>query len=86
MAGIKKRWPTRYDLQAWWTFHKIQTATMEDFDNPEKIREWLDEYWHLSSIGVHRILFQLYQDFRVEYASPYMYGFQDPKDAAYVER
>ena len=81
MAGrLRKRWPTRNDLLSWWFFHKLQTAPLHDLDDPDEIKKWIAEFEKLSLIGVHREVYNTYNNFRLEFVNPYYMGFAGNHD------
>jgi hypothetical protein len=75
--SLKRRWPTKYDLLAWWTHWKILTSPMHDLDDPEVIKQWFLEFVQLTEMGVHVELYANSKEFRIE--------FKSPKDSSYGE-
>lgn len=71
---IRRVWPTKLDLQAWWIKYKIANATMDELDDPEAIRLWLLEMHRLTDMGVHTELYAYCTEFRVEFVCPREYG------------
>jgi hypothetical protein len=71
VANLKKKWPERDDLISWWVYHKIQTSTVEEFDDPEAIRQWFIEFGRLSMRGVFLELYSVYPDFRLLHVNPH---------------
>jgi hypothetical protein len=71
---IRRVWPLKLDLQAWWIKYKIANATMDQLDDPEVIRQWFIEMHSLTDMGVHVELYAYCPEFRVEFACPRDYG------------
>jgi len=71
---MRKKWPQKPELLSWWIYHKLQTTPVEQFDDPDAIKEWLIEFEKMSSRGAHLELYATYSDFRVEYVNPHYLG------------
>jgi hypothetical protein len=67
---LRKRWPTRTEIHAWWIYYKIQTSPVCEIEDPEKIKEWLLELHQLTDMGAHVELFAYCKEFRIEFKSP----------------
>jgi hypothetical protein len=80
---LRTKWPSREELLSWWIWHKINTSPISEFDDPDLIKNWIIEFNKGGLIDTHRILYDTYGDFRVEFASPWKYSQNGSTPATY---
>lgn len=73
-VSLKKRWPTKYDLLAWWIHYKVGQSPLHDLDDPDAIKKWLHEFVEMTELGVHVELYGFCKEFRIEFKSPRDYS------------
>lgn len=74
VVRLRKRWPDKLDIQAWWIYFKVHSASMDDLDNPTTIKRWLGELHRLTDMGAHVELYAYCKEFRIEFRQPHEYS------------
>lgn len=71
---LRRKWPTRTDLLAWWIKYKIEHAKLEHLEEADIIKGWLLEFHRITDMGAHVELYGFCPEFRIEFKSPRDYG------------